>query len=98
MGGGLDRCRPPCITRDTLLNMTEVTIRELRNHGGEVVDRVAQGEQITITRDGRPVAELRPVSRQPLTAETLLARWHRLPPVDYRAMRAEIDEVMDPAL
>ncbi|MGO8884199.1 MAG: type II toxin-antitoxin system prevent-host-death family antitoxin [Streptosporangiaceae bacterium] len=27
--------------------MTEVTIRELRNHGGEVVDRVAQGEQTT---------------------------------------------------
>ncbi|MGB6581172.1 MAG: type II toxin-antitoxin system prevent-host-death family antitoxin [Streptosporangiaceae bacterium] len=78
--------------------MTEVTIRELRNHGGEVVDRVAQGEQITITRDGHPVAELRPVSRQPLTAEALLARWHRLPPVDYRAMRTEIDEVMDPAL
>jgi prevent-host-death family protein len=78
--------------------MTEVTIRELRNHGGEVVDRVAQGEQVTITRGGHPVAELRPVSRQPLTAETLLARWRRLPPVDYHAMRAEIDEVMDPAL
>jgi prevent-host-death family protein len=78
--------------------MTEVTIRELRNHGGEVVDRVAQGEQITITRAGKPVAELRPVTRQPLTAATLLARWHRLPPVDYRAMRAELDEIMDPAL
>ncbi len=78
--------------------MTEVTIRELRNHGGEVVDRVAQGEQITITRAGKPVAELRPVSRQPLTAETLLTRWHLLPPVDHRVMRAELDEVLDPAL
>jgi prevent-host-death family protein len=78
--------------------MTEVTIRELRNHGGEVVDRVAQGEQITITRAGKPVAELRPASRVPLTAETLLARWHRLPPVDCRSMRAELDKVMDPAL
>ena len=78
--------------------MTEVTIRELRNHGGEVVDRVAHGEDITITRDGHPVAELRPVGRPPLTAETLLTRWHRLPSVDYQAMRAEIDEVMDPAL
>jgi prevent-host-death family protein len=78
--------------------MAEITIRELRNHGGEVVDRVAQGEQITVTRAGKPVAELRPVSRPPLTAETLLARWHRLPPVDYLAMRAELDEVMDPAL
>ena len=78
--------------------MTEVTIRELRNHGGEVVDRAAQGEQITITRAGKPVAELRPVSRQPLTAETLLTRWRRLPPVDHRSMRAELDEVMDAAL
>jgi prevent-host-death family protein len=78
--------------------MAEVTIRELRNHGGEVVDRVAQGEQITITRAGKPVAELRPISRPPLTAETLLMRWHRLPPVDHRAMRAELDEVVDPAL
>lgn len=75
--------------------MTEVTIRELRNHGGDVVDRVAQGEQIVITRAGKPVAELRPIGRQPLTAATLLARWHRLPPVDYLAMRAELDEVMD---
>jgi prevent-host-death family protein len=78
--------------------MTEVTIRELRNHGGEVVDRAARGEDITITRDGHPVAELRPVSRSPLTAETLLARWRRLPSVDYRAMRAEIDDVINPAL
>jgi prevent-host-death family protein len=78
--------------------MAEITIRELRNHGGEVVDRVAQGEQITVTRDGKPVAELRPVTRPPLTAETLLDRWRRLPPVDYRAMRAELDEVLDPAL
>jgi prevent-host-death family protein len=43
--------------------MTEVTIRELPNHGGEVVSGAAQGEQITITRAGKPVAELRPVSR-----------------------------------
>jgi prevent-host-death family protein len=29
--------------------MDRVTIRELRNHGGSSVDRVAHGEQITIT-------------------------------------------------
>ena len=77
--------------------MAAVTVRELRNHGGEVVDRAPQGEQITITRAGKPVAELRPVGRQ-LTAEILLARWHPLPPVDHRTMRAELDEVMDPSL
>jgi prevent-host-death family protein len=78
--------------------MADVTIRELQSHGGEVVDRAARGEQITITRGGKAVAELRPVSRQPLTAENLLARWQRLPPVDYPTMRAEIGKVIKPAL
>ena len=59
---------------------------------------MAKGEQIPVTRTGKPVAELRPISRPPLTAETLLARWRWLPPVDYRAMRAELDKVMDSAL
>ena len=43
-----------CITRDTFADMAKVTIRELRNQGGEIVDRAARGEQITITRAGRP--------------------------------------------
>jgi len=29
--------------------MEQVPIRELRNHGGDVVDRVARGEPVTIT-------------------------------------------------
>lgn len=82
------------ITRDTLVPMTDVTIRELRNQGGEVVDRAAQGEQITITRSGRPVAELRAL-RPSVTAESLLARWRRLPAVDPTALRADIDELLD---
>jgi prevent-host-death family protein len=61
-----------------------------------LVDRVARGEAITITRAGKPVAELRPVSRQPLTAESLLARWRRLPAVDPAALRADVDETLDP--
>jgi prevent-host-death family protein len=77
--------------------MADVSIRDLRNHGGEVVDRAARGEQITITRSGRPVAELRPV-RTPLSAESLLHRWHRLPAVDPSALRRDIDRVLDPRL
>jgi prevent-host-death family protein len=50
--------------------MTNVSIRELRNHGGDVVDRGSRGEAVTITRVGKPVAELRPGSRQPLATET----------------------------
>jgi antitoxin (DNA-binding transcriptional repressor) of toxin-antitoxin stability system len=80
------------ITRDTLSHMPDVTIRELRNKGGEVVDRAARGERITITRSGHPVAELRAL-RVPLTAEAVLERARRLPPVDSVALREDIDEL-----
>jgi prevent-host-death family protein len=76
--------------------MAEVSIRELRNHGGDVVDRAARGEPITITRAGRAVAEMRPVSHPLLAAETLLARWRRLPALDPVALRADIDQVLAP--
>jgi prevent-host-death family protein len=82
------------ITCDTVEPVAEVSIRELRNHGGDVVDRAARGEPITITRAGKAVAELRPVSHPPLGAEALLARWRRLPPVDPAALRADIDEML----
>jgi prevent-host-death family protein len=78
--------------------MSDVSIRELRNNGGEVVDRAARGEQITITRAGKAVAELRPVSRSPLAAGALLTRWRRLPALDPTAFRADIDETVDPGL
>lgn len=78
--------------------MSDVSIRELRNHGGAVVDRVTRGEQITITRAGKPVAELRPVLPPALPADSLVARHRGLPAVDPVALRADIDEVLDAAL
>jgi prevent-host-death family protein len=78
--------------------MAEVSIRDLRNHGGDVVDRAARGEPITITRSGRPVAELRAVAHPPLTAQALLSRWHRLPMVDGCALRADLDRLLDARL
>lgn len=78
--------------------MSEVTIRQLRNHGGDVVDRVQAGERLTVTRSGRPVAELRPLPRQALDASTLLERWRRLPCVDPSQLRADIDDVVDSSL
>ena len=78
--------------------MADVTIRDLRNHGGVVVDRVAAGEVVTITRDGRPVAELRPVRGTPLGSAALLRRWRRLPTADPAALRRDIDRATDPRL
>jgi prevent-host-death family protein len=78
--------------------MATVTIRELRNRGGEVVDRVAAGERVTITRDGRPVAELRPLRRAGLTAGELLSRWRSLPAVDLTRLQQDLDAIVDGSL
>ncbi len=74
--------------------MANVTIRELRNKGGEVVERASRGEQITITRAGKPVASLRPLDMNALAADVLLARWRRLPPVDPAGLRADLDDIL----
>jgi len=78
--------------------VTDVSIRDLRNKGGEIVDRAARGEEITITRDGVPVAELRPVRRPPLTAEELVARRRHLPDIDLAQFRRDIDEFTDQSM
>ena len=78
--------------------MGHVTIRELRNHGGEVIDRVQAGESIVVTRSGRPVAELRPLRRRSPDPATLLERWRRLPHVDPDKFRHDVDQIIDPSL
>lgn len=78
--------------------MAEVAVRDLRNHGGEILNRVAGGETLTVTRDGDPIAELRPLPRRPLQAGQLLQRWRAVPAVDPAKLRADIDELLDPGL
>jgi prevent-host-death family protein len=78
--------------------MAEVTIRELRNHGGRVLERLERGETLTVTRGGRPLAQLRPLPGPAVTADTLLRRWRGLPVVDTVRLRADLDELLDPSL
>jgi prevent-host-death family protein len=73
-------------------------VRDLRNKGGEVLDRVERGERVVITRDGRAVAELRPLPRRSARAAELIARRKQLPRVDPDALRRDIDAVIDPSL
>jgi prevent-host-death family protein len=80
------------------LDMAEVTVRELRNDGGRVLDRVERGESLTVTRDGHAVAELRPLSRRPLRASALLSRWRRLAQVDAARLTTDIDAALDSSL
>lgn len=75
-----------------------VTVRDLRNHGGEVLSRVQAGETLTVTSFGVPVAELRPLPvRHPTTMQLIQERrgWHA---VDPEQLRADIDEIVDQEL
>ncbi len=78
--------------------MNVVTVRELRNHGGDVLTRVAGGEAVIITRDGAQVAELRPLRRRAIAVTELIARRASLPIVDPVSLRNEIDDILDPTL
>ncbi len=73
----------------------EISIREFRNCGGDVVQRVEAGQRLTVTRAGKPVAELRPLRRPPLPAHELLQRWRTLPQVDPDSLRNDLDSVID---
>lgn len=42
-------------------HMTTIASRDLRNHTSDVLRQVSDGTPVTITVNGRPVAELRPV-------------------------------------
>jgi len=53
--------------------MTDIGAYEAKTHLSELLDRVENGERITITRYGRPVAELVPAGDSPAvtTAEAI---------------------------
>jgi prevent-host-death family protein len=69
-----------------------ITQRELRNDSAAIMDAVERGETFVVTRNGTPVAELGPIGRRRFvpTAE-LKRKWANSPPIDYAAMRAEMD-------
>ena len=75
--------------------MREVTVRELRNYGGQVLDSVERGENLVVTRDGKPVAELRPLGTPGLTGQALLDRWKGVPVIDGESLHADVGRVLD---
>jgi len=75
-----------------------VSVRELRNNGGAILDQVARGEAMVVTRDGTEVAELRPRRRPGLTAAELVGRRRALPRVDAVRLLRDIDDVVDQTL
>lgn len=75
-----------------------VGIRELRNKGGDVLQRVQAGQQFIVTKSGKAIAELRPLQHTALNSQVLLDRWRNLPIVDLAALRADLASVLDDTL
>jgi prevent-host-death family protein len=44
--------------------MKKASIRDVQHHLSELLERVARGEEITVTRRGQPVARLVPPARE----------------------------------
>jgi len=78
--------------------MSTVPVRDLRNRSADVLARVIQGESLTVTRDGEPVATISPLPRRQVGVAQLIERRRTLPVVDAAALRADLDELLDPAL
>lgn len=70
----------------------EITQRELRNESGQIMRELDDGETFVVTRNGVPVGELRPLRRHRfVAAEAAVAVFRTAPPVDYKALRADLD-------
>ena len=75
-----------------------VPVRDLRNRSAAVLARVARGERVIVSKDGDPVAAVVPLPRRALSAHELVARRQHLPRVDARALRDDVDAILEPSL
>ena len=74
--------------------VNQVSVRDLRNRGGDVLDDVERGATMTVTRNGRPVAELRPIPKARYSTDEVWEQAQRLPSVDADSWRRDIDSVI----
>ena len=73
-----------------------ITQRELRNQSAEVLREVEAGHTFVLTRNGTPVAELRPIRPRRFVPRAIIAdAAARAPRVDARQFRADLDAVVD---
>jgi prevent-host-death family protein len=76
-----------------------ITQRELRNDSAAVLREVQAGRTLIVTRNGTPVAELRPVAPRRFVSRAVIAEAARgAPRVDAGRFRRDVDAVVDPSL
>ena len=72
--------------------------RELRNRNAEIINAVSEGHSFIVTRNGEPVAELRPIvhGRSSVVPKAaIIAAFANGPRIDARQLRADLDQVVD---
>jgi prevent-host-death family protein len=75
--------------------------RELRNDNARVIDAVASGETFVVTRNGVPVAELRPIRttrRSFVPKADLIALAASGPHIEFEQFRSDLDRIVDQSL
>jgi len=76
-----------------------ITQRELRNQSAAVLREVEAGKTLVLTRNGTPVAELRPIRpRRFVPRATIAEAGARAPRVDSRQFRVDLDSVIDQSI
>ena len=80
---------------------TTIAQRQLRNDNAKVIDAVAAGESFVVTRNGVPVAELRPIQQTRRTfvpTADLLVLAAAGQRIDRERFRADLDRAVDQGL
>jgi prevent-host-death family protein len=74
----------------------EITQRELRNDSGAILRAVEDGATFVVTRNGSPVAELRPLRRRTFVpTSTLATLFPKTGRIDREEFFADIDRLVD---
>jgi prevent-host-death family protein len=74
--------------------MTTISVQELKAALGEVLDRVANGESITVLRHGRPVARLAPPYPPGVHVGDLFESGEGIAPAGWRLSKGAYLEVL----
>lgn len=81
--------------------MRTIAQRELRNDNAKIIDAVTAGETFVVTRNGEPVAELRPIRfvRPTFLSRDDLAHMAKAAVrIDHQRFHADLDRLIDQAL
>lgn len=81
--------------------MRTIAQRQLRNQNAAIIDAVAKGDSFVVTRNGTPVAELRPISgarRRVVPKADLVVMLTSGPRIDAEQFRKDLDTLIDQRL